>query len=107
MLCIDKASTYRRFDIVIRQWLRTLVVSEGAEVATWNEFSLRVVKAILYKRVCFVNKLSLSHWYDDVFKTLLFRWFSIGFAPFIQAENFSHPLSRQRIIVIIHYNSLP
>ena len=36
-----------------------------------------------------------------VTKTLLFRWIFVGFAPFIQAENFPHPLSRQRIIVII------
>ena len=35
-----------------------------------------------------------------VTKTLLFRWIFVGFAPFIQAENFPHPLSRQRIIVI-------
>ena len=65
------------------------------------EINFRWVKAIWYKRVCFVNKLSLSHWYDDVFKTFLFRWFFIGFASFIQAEIFSHLLSRQRIITII------
>ena len=39
MLCIDKASTYRRFEIVIRKGLRTLIVSEGTQVATWNGFS--------------------------------------------------------------------
>ena len=38
VLCIDKASTYRRFDIVILQGLTTLVVSEGTQVA-WYEFS--------------------------------------------------------------------
>ena len=56
VLCIDKASTYRRFDIVILQGLRTLIVSEGAEVATWNGFSSRVVKAILHK-TCTMGKV--------------------------------------------------
>ena len=65
------------------------------------DYPARVVKAVWHKRVCFANKLSFSHLYRDVLKTLLFRWFSTGFASFIQAENFPHPLSRHRIIAIL------
>ena len=56
VLCVDRARTYRRFDIVIRQGLRTLVVSEGAAIATWNGFSTRAVKAIWYKMLSSVSK---------------------------------------------------
>ena len=100
MLCIDKASTYRRFDIVIRKGLRTLIVSEGTQVATWNGFSRARSQGNMTQNSIFCQQKSVSPLNAKGYKSVTFPMDFHGFraiypgrdlsASANQAENYSN-----------------